>query len=178
MSISHKLTITLQAHSPSGDAPALGGRGFLYEVAGLPGNEQVQIVSSAGGKKSSWQIHYVATRQKTGDYKTKEEALSALAATSQPKTLEEIKKSGPGARVYKNSVRNRDLPGGVLEVLDRLLVTCQRRMYGTAHYVLEGDKANRHKVRVHKTLGRSRPPIPSSSMDFRSHSTRLKLPSY
>jgi hypothetical protein len=152
MSINHKLTITPQAHCPSGDVAALAGRGFLYEVAGLPGNEQVQIVSSAGGKKSSWQIHYVATRQKTGDYKTKEEALSALAATSQPKTLEEIKKVALALGYTKIQCETVISPAVYLKYWTGFSSHVKGGMYATAHYVLEGDKSNRHKVRVHKTL--------------------------
>jgi hypothetical protein len=152
MSTNHKLTMTPHAHSRSGDVPMLRGRVFLYEVGGMPGDEQVQIVNSAGSKKSSWQIHYVATRQKTGDYKTKEEALAALAAT-QPKTLEEeIKKAALALGYTKIQCETVISPAVYLRYWTGFSSHVKGGVYATVDYYLEGNKSDRHKVRVHKTL--------------------------
>ncbi|HEV7551838.1 MAG TPA: hypothetical protein VGP65_09150 [Candidatus Angelobacter sp.] len=151
MSTNHKLTMTPHAHSGSGDVPMLQGRVFLYEVGGMPGDERVQIVNSAGSKKSSWQIHYVATRQKTGDYKTKEEALAALAA-AQPKTLEEIKKAALALGYTKIQCETVISPAVYLRYWTGFSSHVKGGMYATVDYYLEGNKPDRHKVRVHKTL--------------------------
>jgi hypothetical protein len=151
MSANHKLTMTPLVHSGNGDIPVLRGRVFLYQVAGMPGNEQVQIVSSTGSKKSSWQIHYVATRQKTGDYKTKEDALSALAAT-QPKTLEEIKIAAMALGYTKIQCETVISPAVYLRYWTGFSSHVKGGMYATVDYYLEGNKSERHRVRIHKTL--------------------------
>src|SRR3984893_338222 len=151
MSTNHKLTMTPHVHSSDGDVPMLGGRVFLYEVGGMPRNEQVQIVNSAGSRKSSWQIHHVATRQKTGDYKTKEEALSALAAT-QPKTLEEIKIAAMALGYTKIQCETVISPAVYLRYWTGFSSHVKGGMYATVDYYLEGNKSERHRVRIHKTL--------------------------
>jgi hypothetical protein len=153
MSNNHKLTMTPQAHSRSGDVPVLSGRVFLYEVEGMPGDEQVQIVNtSTGSRKPSWQIRYVATQQKTGDYKTKEEALSALAATSQPSTLEEIKKAALALGYTKIQCETVISPAVYLRYWTGFSSHVKGGMYATVDYYLEGNKSDRHKVRVDKAL--------------------------
>jgi hypothetical protein len=151
MSTNHKLTMTPQAQSGSGDVPVLPSRVFLYEVGGMPRDEQVQIVNSAGSKRSSWQIRYVATRQTTGDYKTKEEALSALAAT-QPKTLEEIKIAAMALGYTKIQCETVISPAVYLRYWTGFSSYVKGGMYATGDYYLEGNKSDRHRVRVHKTL--------------------------
>ncbi|HEY5027207.1 MAG TPA: hypothetical protein VIK39_02265 [Candidatus Angelobacter sp.] len=153
MTDNHKLTMKPKAHSRSGDVPVLSGPVFLYEVDGMPGDEQVQIVNArAGGRKPSWQIHYVATQQKTGDYKTKEEALSALAATSQPRTLEEIKKAALALGYTKIQCETGTSPA----VYSRFWTGFASHVEGggraTVDYYMEGNKSDGHKVRVHKAL--------------------------
>jgi hypothetical protein len=151
MSTNHKLTMTPQTQSLNGDVPMLRGRVFMYEVGGMPGNEQVQIVCSTGNKKSSWQIHYLATRQKTGDYKTKEDALSALAAT-QPKTLAEIKIAAMALGYTKIQCQSVISPAVYLRYWTGFSSHVKGGVYATVDYYLEGNKSERHRVRVRKTL--------------------------
>jgi hypothetical protein len=114
-------------------------------------DEQVQIVNSTGSKRSSWQIHYVATQQKTGDYKTKEEALSALAAT-QPQTLEEIKKAALALGYTKIQCETVISPAVYLRYWTGFSSPVKGGVYAPVNYYLEGNKSDCHKVRVSKTL--------------------------
>jgi hypothetical protein len=135
----------------NGDVPVVRGRIFLCEVDGMPADERVQIVNSTGSKKSSWHIHYVATQQKTGDYKTKEEALSALAGR-QPKTLEEIKKAALALGYTKIQCETVISPAVYLRYWTGFSSHVKGGVYATVNYYLEGNKSERHRVRVHKTL--------------------------
>jgi hypothetical protein len=147
-----KLTMTPQAHSGSGNAPMLSPVS-LYEVEGMPGDERVEIVNTrTGNRKQSWQIRHVVSQQKTGDYKTKEEALSALAATSQPNTLEQIKKAALALGYTKIQCKTGATPA----VYSRYWVGFASHVEGGGRakvdYYMEGNKSDGHKVRVHKVL--------------------------